>query len=99
MTHPLIEAVARAIARSNYGYIDNPPEPVVQAREDEDWPFEVDTALAAIRSIEAAGWVIVPETPTTEMLHAATAEIPTWDDEASQRKYRAMISARPRIEP
>jgi hypothetical protein len=31
--------------------------------------------------------------PTDEMLHAATAQVPTWDDDASRRKWRAMIDA------
>lgn len=41
------------------------------------------------------GWKLVPIEPTREMLHAATVQVPTWDDEASLRKYRAMLSASP----
>lgn len=29
--------------------------------------------------------------PSKETLHAATTEIPTWDDDASRRKWQAMI--------
>jgi GTP cyclohydrolase IA len=40
-------------------------------------------------------WQLVPIEPTTEMLHAATMQTPTWDDDASRRKYAAMLKAAP----
>lgn len=49
-----------------------------------------DEVLAAL---EAAGLVVVPVVPTPQMLHAATMEVPTWDDEASGRKWSAMLAA------
>lgn len=51
-----------------------------------------------VRSVAATpptGWQLVPIEPTMEMLHAATMEVPTWDDEASRRKYAAMLRAAP----
>lgn len=50
-------------------------------------------ADAILSALTAAGFVIVPKEPTPEMLHAATMEVPTWDDDASRRKWRAMLSA------
>ena len=43
--------------------------------------------------LSAAGYEIVPREPTDEMLHASTMKVPTWDDEASRRKWSAMLAA------
>lgn len=48
---------------------------------------------AVIAALSAAGYVIVPREPTPEMLHAATMQVPTWDDDASRRKWKAMVAA------
>lgn len=60
-------------------------------RLDQETP---DTIVdAALDVLAAAGLVIVPREPTAEMLHASTSLAPTWDDEASKRKWQAMIDA------
>jgi len=55
---------------------------------------------ASIRECEA--WIdakcaravlLAMREPTKAMMHAATMEKPTWDDDASHRKWQAMIDA------
>ena len=54
----------------------------------------LEQKIDAIRgALNAAGLAVVPIEPTKEMLHAMTMEPPTWDDEASRRKWKAALSA------
>lgn len=50
-------------------------------------------ADAIIAAIAAAGLVIVPKEPTTAMVRASTCMAPTWDDDVSRAKWRAMVEA------
>ena len=56
-----------------------------------DPPAFFQSADALLAALNAAGFVTVPKDPTDEMLHAGTMQVPTWDDEASRRKWRDMI--------
>lgn len=80
---------------------DDDEESLVDCASDTDaafiaWCFNNRALIsAALRSVESDGWVLIPMEPTKEMLQAATLLAPTWDDDASRRKYAAMIAARP----
>jgi len=47
---------------------------------------------AILTALSSAGLAVVPVEPTKQMIDAATMEVPTWDDHASKRKWRAMIT-------
>lgn len=47
-------------------------------------PWNETLARAAIEAMRE---------PTTAMLHASTMQVPTWDNDASRRKWQAMIDA------
>lgn len=62
----------------------------IQLRAGESVNKQADQIIAAL---SAAGFVVVPREPTEEMLRASTMLAPTWDDDASRRKWSAMLSA------
>ncbi len=71
----MVERVARAMVESR-------PIPEGHIRGDVDWEFFRALARAAIAAMRE---------PTSKMCQAATQIVPTWDDDASARKWRAMI--------
>jgi hypothetical protein len=56
-----------------------------------EWPSQ--RADAIIAALSAAGLVIVPKEPTHAMVRASTCMAPTWDDDVSRAKWRAMVEA------
>lgn len=63
MTKPVVEIVARAIARSEYGSAGE-----CQAAD------YLDHARAALIDIDAAGYIIVPKEPSRVMIEAGNGE-------------------------
>lgn len=80
-TVELAAAAAYEWCRRNW-WVD-PSKPWGELTDAERKPFlgSQRAAIAALRE------------PTNAMLHAATMEVPTWDDNASKRKWQAMIDA------
>ena len=58
----------------------------------DDWNF-IDEIARKMYRREARAAIEAMREPTTEMLHASTMQVPTWDNEASKRKWQAMIEA------
>lgn len=94
MTPSLIEAVARAILAERY-QLENGRLNTNISWETIDENTRVrylDQARAALQSIEASGYAIVPVEPTEDMLDA-----PDWRADAGKGAYAALLSARPRV--
>jgi hypothetical protein len=53
-------------------------------------PYHARDIIAALT---AAGFAIVPKEPTPAMVRASTMMAPTWDDDVSRAKWRAMVEA------
>jgi hypothetical protein len=86
------EKSAREILARAYGAfeIGGSIDDMFESDREKCWDF----ADRTLDDLSAAGLAIVPVEPTPAMLHAATMEVPTWDDEASRRKWSAMLAAK-----
>lgn len=85
MTPSLIETVARALDIEMYG----------APREDDAHQNNRNIARAALQSIEASGYAILPTTLTDEMKQAGEAQTEAWC--AIEDIYAALLAARPRV--
>jgi hypothetical protein len=59
----------------------------------DDNEFIPEIADELLSALKAAGLVVVPREPTTAMVRASTCMAPTWDDDVSRAKWRAMVEA------
>ena len=81
MDEKLIEVMVEAVK----GAVDTPSPQGVNFYE-----YMTRTVLQAAHE---AGWKLVQREPTEEMCQAATILKPTWDDDVSKAKWRAMWDA------
>jgi len=66
---------------------------VLHSYSSKDIDWERSDADAILAALAAAGLVVVPREPTTAMVRASTCMAPTWDDDVSRAKWRAMVEA------
>jgi len=98
--NPLVEAVARAVAASEWeaGYgLEKLLYRTKNEAADAAWPDFCGQALAALRAIEDAGWKVVPVEATPEMEIAATEDWMTIRaaEDRAVAIWSAMLAAAP----
>jgi aspartate aminotransferase-like enzyme len=80
----VIEGAVSAFCGTCAGRPEGPEHTCLRCRIKAD---DIEEALTA------AGFAIVPKEPTTAMVRASTMVVPTWDDDVSRAKWRAMVGA------